>query len=396
MKKEHHGMVTRSQAKKDPRKRPLDEKQLRLAVKEKALIAKEKQLRGKEKALKEYYDDENKKLNDQRQQLVVDNDDSEQQCIMCKVHSNAHEQKDKATKGNKTQQLDRNKKEEELTAAQLIKEKELNSLKSTLDEQQKQAKDKELGQKEEAIKTQQLAKENELKQREEQLRVEQEKLSKQQVLPGKVILQKLNKTNLRYQEGQVNHHSIARIIFTHYSCLPVAEAFHNTEAEGFPRDYATFQEIYVYPDEMTGTAINRVIANFSESITTEYRFHDCYLCSILRQGFLREWIGKRDESDFGPGFYSAESSVLSHEYAKRAQRDGNFVILVCKVATGHIQVLRQLQRSRTCPDKGYHSVCGQLPESDEERETVVYREDAIVPVGVVVYNWFDIWHQVRT
>lgn len=73
--------------------------------------------------------------------------------------------------------------------------------------------------------------------------------------------------------------------------------------------------------------------------------------------------------------------MLISSPARRTHR----ALIVCKVATGNTQQLRSWhgQQGKTKPDQGYDSICGL--GGDVYHETVVYREDAIIPVGVVIF-----------
>ncbi|KAK4466572.1 hypothetical protein QBC42DRAFT_326237 [Cladorrhinum samala] len=271
--------------------------------------------------------------------------------------------------------------------------------------QAQEAAQKKLAAEQSAKEAAQLAKEAELQSLEQRLKEKEQSLAKSQPAPtqlvtlaaGSVMLDKLSTGSLRY--------------------LEIQEAIFSTKGRGFSKKSKTITAIYVYSEAMSGTAINTCMTNFANyvgagSIATEYRFHGtvsacatfsttppppahsalspcraetCSLCSILRRGFLAARIRTGSFLKFGHGFYTAKNSWLADGYVSPHGGGTHRALIVCKVAIGNVQHLRpgSSEHSRRSPDRGYDSVCG-LRKSGSE--TVVYREDAIIPVGVVVYT----------
>ncbi|KAF4498899.1 hypothetical protein FAGAP_4912 [Fusarium agapanthi] len=86
---------------------------------------------------------------------------------------------------------------------------------------------------------------------------------------------------------------------------------------------------------------------------------DCGLCGILRNSFK-----------------VSKSSIIKIRYVRQNRRPQNMMVA---------------SQQRTAPDSGYDSVEGlAIGEGGilTERETVVYRDDAIVPVAVIMYETF--------
>ncbi|KAM0292356.1 hypothetical protein ACHAPQ_008229 [Fusarium lateritium] len=66
-----------------------------------------------------------------------------------------------------------------------------------------------------------------------------------------------------------------------------------------------------------------------------------------------------------------------------------YAIVVCLVISAHPQYLRHPCYDRIVPNPGYDSVEAVLVREGGQvqyPETVVYRDDAIVPVGVIFYE----------
>ncbi|KAK3326776.1 hypothetical protein B0H66DRAFT_618030 [Apodospora peruviana] len=114
----------------------------------------------------------------------------------------------------------------------------------------------------------------------------------------------------------------------------------------------------------------------------------CHICGILKNGFDRRLA--RMTGMFGPGIYSTECSSKADIYAKNSHiRTNRHVVLICRVVGDRPQMLVSAETNRRSPDRRYNCVEAVLDTDGGEvvyPETVVYDEDQILPVGMVVYK----------
>ncbi|CAK7198666.1 hypothetical protein SEUCBS139899_001330 [Sporothrix eucalyptigena] len=115
---------------------------------------------------------------------------------------------------------------------------------------------------------------------------------------------------------------------------------------------------------------------------------ECHLCHILRESFRLEHANPRGM--FGPGIYSTPNSSKADSYAKNHRiHSHQHAIIVCTVVKGERERLFQADSTRTAPTPGFDSVEGvvrNLGGALNYSETVVYREDAIIPRAVIIYT----------
>ncbi|KAJ4185717.1 hypothetical protein NW755_008167 [Fusarium falciforme] len=115
---------------------------------------------------------------------------------------------------------------------------------------------------------------------------------------------------------------------------------------------------------------------------------ECGVCGILKHSFRipRECRG----SMFGNGVYSTTVSSKADIFAENHHIHSTLhVIFICRVVTNRPQYLRRPDSCRTRPDPGFDSVEAVTVRNGGRvmyPETIVYREDAIVPVAVVMYT----------
>ncbi|KAI1192289.1 hypothetical protein F5X97DRAFT_337673 [Nemania serpens] len=115
---------------------------------------------------------------------------------------------------------------------------------------------------------------------------------------------------------------------------------------------------------------------------------ECSLCCILRYSFdVRQ---ASDGGMFGRGIYTSPCSSKADIYAKNHYiRSNKHAILICRVVSNSPRLMTTADHSLTSPGYGYDSVAG-LTQGDggslKYPEVVVYRNDAIVPVGVIIYT----------
>ncbi|KAI8946347.1 hypothetical protein F4801DRAFT_583502 [Xylaria longipes] len=114
----------------------------------------------------------------------------------------------------------------------------------------------------------------------------------------------------------------------------------------------------------------------------------CSLCGIMWHSFDVKYTGPL--CMFGTGIYTTPSSSKADNYAKNYRLlSRRHAVLICRVISNRPQDLRVADHSLTSPAPGYDSVRG-LTVADggslNYPEVVVYRNDAIVPVGVIFYT----------
>ncbi|KIO27727.1 hypothetical protein M407DRAFT_37603, partial [Tulasnella calospora MUT 4182] len=114
----------------------------------------------------------------------------------------------------------------------------------------------------------------------------------------------------------------------------------------------------------------------------------CSLCSILRTSFLVTKAGSAGRSfkRFGPGIYTSTVSSKADDYANKPSYSENKVVLVAKVALGKEGVLYQTTQDLTGPPYGYDSVLGEVGVDLNYDEQVLYKDEAIRPAYVVIYE----------
>ena len=114
---------------------------------------------------------------------------------------------------------------------------------------------------------------------------------------------------------------------------------------------------------------------------------DCGICGIASIGFDCRCIRKNSMFQrFGHGFYLTPNSSNCHNYT---QGFGKYrAMLLCDVCPGNKYRL-QLQTGNVSlrgPPQGYDSVLGNLGETLEYDELVVYNPDAVMPRYILVYQ----------
>ncbi|KAI0760392.1 hypothetical protein C8Q74DRAFT_1319480 [Fomes fomentarius] len=125
------------------------------------------------------------------------------------------------------------------------------------------------------------------------------------------------------------------------------------------------------------------------SHTTTCNNRDCHLCSIIRCSFQLKYIGENNL--LGKGFYTSVVSSKADGYAKNAHIHSNkHAMFLGNVVTGKKELVYQYDQHKPGPAPGYHSVEA-VPKSQgginiNYSETVVYREEAIIPSIVIMYT----------
>ncbi|SCO76932.1 uncharacterized protein FRV6_01144 [Fusarium oxysporum] len=115
---------------------------------------------------------------------------------------------------------------------------------------------------------------------------------------------------------------------------------------------------------------------------------DCGTCGILRQSFKLKYAD--DEGMFGPGIYSTPNSSKADVYVKNHYVSSNLhAMLICYVVASKPQRKLLADHDITRPSRGFNCIEGVTINNGgslQYPEFVVYREDAIVPVGLIMYT----------
>ena len=112
---------------------------------------------------------------------------------------------------------------------------------------------------------------------------------------------------------------------------------------------------------------------------------ECSVCSISKIGFKLDKSGTlRPWSRFGHGIYLAPNSSKSHEYTIGSYNVRT--LLLCKVITGKkYETYKNMTMLRDAP-KGFHSVHGKVGGALNYEEIVVYNDQCILPLAILVYQ----------
>ncbi|KAH7265972.1 hypothetical protein B0J15DRAFT_545992 [Fusarium solani] len=93
---------------------------------------------------------------------------------------------------------------------------------------------------------------------------------------------------------------------------------------------------------------------------------------------------------FGNGVYTTTVSSKADLFAENQDIHSQLhAVFICRIVSNRPQYLRRPDNVRTRPDRGYDSVEAVLTHNGgtvRYPETIVYREDAIIPVGVILYT----------
>jgi len=123
------------------------------------------------------------------------------------------------------------------------------------------------------------------------------------------------------------------------------------------------------------------------------------VCGIIRNGFLRKFLGGASSSTerpttsfdrFGKGFYFTSVSSKSHAYAQNSEQGlgkGYRSMLMCRVVVGNGSLQKQDNVALKDAPPGFHSVLGEAGGSLKHDETVVYREEACQVAYLIIYSY---------
>jgi len=119
------------------------------------------------------------------------------------------------------------------------------------------------------------------------------------------------------------------------------------------------------------------------------RLSTCNMCGIIRSSYQVAYVGKRTNfGRFGNGIYTTATSSKAHDYYMGSPSP-NWALLLNDVVMGKTVKLTKQNQSLTKPPGRYDSVVGEPTTRGDLNydESVVYRNDAIRPSFLIIYNY---------
>ncbi|KAJ5810482.1 uncharacterized protein N7503_002700 [Penicillium pulvis] len=185
-----------------------------------------------------------------------------------------------------------------------------------------------------------------------------------------------------------------------------------SRSDGYRQDYAKGAQFYQKVSrefnskwkhsKTTGELVSIYVIKNAKDPKLELRFHgtqrackigsgslepcdkeECYLCSILKNGFSLEHANPR--AMFGRGIYSSVVSSKANIYAKNHHvRSKKHVLILCGLDPGRVKNMKAAGTPGRCD-----SVEGLTKANGGQlayQESVVYNTSRIKPIGLVVYT----------
>lgn len=89
---------------------------------------------------------------------------------------------------------------------------------------------------------------------------------------------------------------------------------------------------------------------------------------------------------FGHGIYTSGVSSKADDYTNDLSNSPNRIVLVARAALGKGKVFRRNTESLRGPPSGYDSVLGEVGFDLNYDEQVLFRDDAIRPAYIIIYE----------
>ncbi|KIO15639.1 hypothetical protein M407DRAFT_86911, partial [Tulasnella calospora MUT 4182] len=115
----------------------------------------------------------------------------------------------------------------------------------------------------------------------------------------------------------------------------------------------------------------------------------CSVCGVLRESFSVARAGTAPDRNFlrfGHGIYTTNVSSKADDYTNDLPHSSNRVLVVAKVLLGRASVLHRNAKTLLDPPAGFDSVLGEVGVDLNYDEQVLYRDDAIQPAYVIIYE----------
>ncbi|KIM28483.1 hypothetical protein M408DRAFT_329525 [Serendipita vermifera MAFF 305830] len=110
----------------------------------------------------------------------------------------------------------------------------------------------------------------------------------------------------------------------------------------------------------------------------------CPMCCIMRHSYDVDKFGPR-WGRFGKGVYCSATSSKSNDYSKNLSHSPWTALLLNSVVVGNPYNMYDNSPQQFHPPDGYDSIIGQPGRALNYDETIVYRNDAIRPVYLILY-----------
>ncbi|KAI0087590.1 ADP-ribosylation [Irpex rosettiformis] len=124
-----------------------------------------------------------------------------------------------------------------------------------------------------------------------------------------------------------------------------------------------------------------------ESERTLCQDHACSLCSIIESSFRLAEFGKRTNyGRFGTGIYTSATSSKANDYSRERGGSPYKTMLLNDVVLGNAKKLYTDEPNLTQPPTGHDSVIGEPGHSLNYDEAIVYKNEAIRPLFLVIYQ----------
>ncbi|KAH9932390.1 ADP-ribosylation [Fomitopsis serialis] len=113
----------------------------------------------------------------------------------------------------------------------------------------------------------------------------------------------------------------------------------------------------------------------------------CSLCGIIKTSFrLAKFSHRTNFGRFGAGIYTSATSSKANDYVQERGGSPYKAMLLSDVVMGKAIKLTVDSPSLTQPPVGYDSVVGQPGKSLNYDEAIVYKNEAIRPLFLVIYR----------
>ncbi|KAH9932380.1 ADP-ribosylation [Fomitopsis serialis] len=124
----------------------------------------------------------------------------------------------------------------------------------------------------------------------------------------------------------------------------------------------------------------------SENLATLCQDANCSLCRIIQSSFRVDKACARFGGRFGKGIYTSATSSKSNDYVKVLGGSPHKAMLLNDVVLGKTKKLTTNNSGLTEPPQGYDSVVGEPGGVLNYDEAVVYKNEAIRPLFLIIYK----------
>jgi len=112
----------------------------------------------------------------------------------------------------------------------------------------------------------------------------------------------------------------------------------------------------------------------------------CAVCHIMKNSFKKEILWTKRPGQYGQGIYSSALSSRADDFTSNGTMSSNKALMLATVIVGKGLKCTTDRRSYTTAPRGYDSVLSETGTSLAFDEVVVYDNDAMRPVWLVIYG----------